>query len=112
MSEQKEKKRLDILRMIEQHLRGGKAVFIAGDASIDFLDHEASDIKKTLPVDRFQCIPCTEPPLEQIAEVWCDDEGMLNGRKFNAVATGLVGNQVYGGMLVGPILLRPATNDY
>ena len=61
--------------------------------------------REVLKCDLFQAVPCTMPPLVGFT-IWCDDEGLLNGQPLNPLATELLGAQVLGGMLYGPIIVQ------
>ena len=52
----------------------------------------------------FQMVPCTVGKWKDMYEIWCDDEAMMFNVGINTLATDLLGEQVYGGLLRGPVL--------
>ena len=53
-----------------------------------------------------QMVPCTMSPALRPFDIWCDEEGALRDDVHpNNVATALLGGEVYGRTLYGPVLL-------
>ena len=53
-----------------------------------------------------QMVPATVGALGKArATIWCDEEGRLDGRPVNEFASQVLGEQVHGGLLHGPVIV-------
>jgi hypothetical protein len=54
----------------------------------------------------FQRVPFTVGRVAGKYELWVDEEGMFRGAKLNIPAINMFGDQVLGGVLLGPVLVK------
>ena len=77
-----------------------------------FGDSNAQRLREVLKCGFFGVLPLLKSPLKGIW-LWYDDEGMpeppnIQGQQINELATALLGDQVCGGLIFGPVILaRP-----
>ena len=85
------------------------AVLITTHGTISLI--KQSDIGRY--VGLMQVIPCTQGGFGNVgAAIWCDEEGMYNHKQPNEVATGLLGEQVFGdGPLLGDVAITIDMDD-
>ena len=62
-------------------------------------------LRRLIDCEYFQMVPCTVAPLSPKVELWLDEEGGAKPGNHNAVATDLLGSQVYGGRLYGNVVV-------
>ena len=78
----------------------GEISMVAGPFEGEFL----KTLLCTNGSEYFQMVPCLVGKWKDKFEIWCDDESLINNVGVNSLATELLGDQVYGGRLHGPVL--------
>ena len=80
-------------------------VCIKVDGSIDVVSADDAEMRALIG-EYPQYVPCTQDSLGQLqAGIWCDEYGVQNKKPFNATAVDLLGSQVFGGRLLGTVIV-------
>lgn len=91
-------------------LKRGEALVYCVDGTVEHQGDGSwrtniDELQQLIGCRSFQMIPCTQGWLSHKFELWMDEEGACVGGNFNAVASTLFGEQVYGGALHGRVLV-------